>query len=432
MTVIIFLRFNSYFYLVTLSRTLLILLFLVTTIFSTFAMAATSHVTVEKSAKGWRLLVDQKPYIVKGVCYEPTQIGESKNDATQGDWMLQDVNRNGLIDSPYESWVDRNNNNRQDADEPVVGDFRLLQQLGANTIRIYHHASDRKEIKTLHDFQTAQRLYNHPPNKALLRDLFNSYGIRVAMGDLLGAYAVASGASWEAGTDYRDPMQRARMLRSVEAMVSEFKDEPYILMWILGNENRFGSSTHTNAAQHPKAYAKFVNEVAKRIHDWDPHHPVVSCDLDIPNFKAFTDFMPDVDIYGTNSYRTPGFGSLWQQIADNYDKPVLITEFGISIPRITQGVLDENYHASVYQKGWEDISAHTAMGSKSPANAIGGFVYEWMDNWWQDGDPLQQNMKTSWNHEICGLVSQGDGEHSPFLRQIRKSYEVLHKLWASD
>ena len=76
---------------------------------------------------------------------------------------------------------------------------------------------------------------NHPPNKKILRELFNDFGIRVMMGDLLGAYSISSGADPTVGTDYRNPEQQANMMKSVEAMVREFKDEPYILMWALGN-----------------------------------------------------------------------------------------------------------------------------------------------------------------------------------------------------
>ncbi len=393
------------------------------------ASAKNTSVRVEKSPTGWQLWVNQQPYLVRGVCYWPIRIGESPNEGTLEDWMIQDTNQNGRIDGPYESWVDRNKNNIQDRDEPTVGDFKLLQQLGANTIRIYHHPSNQADIQALHNSPTSQRLYNHAPNKALLRDLYQTYGIRVAMGDLLGAYAVGSGASWEQGTDYRDPQQRQRMLRSVENMILEFKDEPFILLWVLGNENRNGSSTHTNAAEYPTDYAKFVNQVAQRIHLLDPDHPVAVCDLNIPGFSAYTRHMPDVDIYGVNSYRSPGFGGLWKDIADVYDKPVLITEYGVSVPKFSAGRVDETYHAMVYQKAWEDIAAHALTGTKEPRNSIGGFAFEWLDNWWQDGDPWNQNRSSGWNHEVCGLASQGNGQQSPFLRQLRKSYYALKTLW---
>ena len=50
------------------------------------------------------------------------------------------VIKNGRIDGPYDSWVDANRNDRQDFGEPVVGDWKLLKDMGVNTVRLYHHA----------------------------------------------------------------------------------------------------------------------------------------------------------------------------------------------------------------------------------------------------------------------------------------------------
>ena len=34
--------------------------------------------------------------------------------------------------------------------------------------------------------------------------------------------------------------------------------------------------------------------------------------------------------------------------------------------------------------------------------------------------------------EWLGLVTQGDGSVSPFLRQLRRSYELYQQLWNGD
>ncbi|MBI3315595.1 MAG: hypothetical protein HYZ87_01285 [Candidatus Omnitrophica bacterium] len=200
----------------------------------------------------WRLQVDGKPFLVKAVAYSPTPIGETPDrDYNLDSWMTTDLNQNGKIDGPYDSWVDKNRNNKQDPDEPVVGDFRLLKEMGVNTIRLYHHAL----------------------NKELLRALYKEYGIRVIMGDLLGMYAVGSGAEWYKGTDYTDPVQREKMKESVRKMVEEYKDEPYLLMWMLGNETNYGQvgnpaqekvGTGSQAGTQPEALYKFANEAASR------------------------------------------------------------------------------------------------------------------------------------------------------------------------
>ncbi len=71
----------------------------------------------------WQMLVNDKPYVIKGITYGATKIGQSPDKGTLENWMEEDSNENGFVDGPYDSWVDKNNNNEQDEDEPVVGDF---------------------------------------------------------------------------------------------------------------------------------------------------------------------------------------------------------------------------------------------------------------------------------------------------------------------
>ncbi|MFH0917734.1 MAG: glycoside hydrolase family 2 TIM barrel-domain containing protein, partial [Candidatus Omnitrophota bacterium] len=255
----------------------------------------------------WQLLVDARPYIIKGITYAPTKVGQSPDDGTLGNWMEEDFNKNGLIDGPFDSFVDQNKNNIQDSDEPAIGDFKLMQDMGVNTIRLYHHP-----LKV---------------NKELMRQMYNTYGIRVIMGDFLGKYAIGSGAAWNPGTDYNNEEHKKNMIASVTKMVNEFKDEPYILFWLLGNENVYGYAC--NANEQPEAYFKFANEVAKIIKSLDSQHPVAICSGDILFLDKFGKNSPDIDIFGTNAYRGDyGFGSFWRQVKEQAGKPAFITEFG--------------------------------------------------------------------------------------------------------
>src|SRR3989338_8056119 len=127
---------------------------------------------VQFENRHWQLRVDGKPFMIKAIAYTPTPVGRTPDQGYNLDsWMVTDLNENGKIDGPYDSWVDKNKNNKQDGDEPAVGDFKLMKEMGVNTIRLYHHSM----------------------NKELLRQLYKDFGIRVIMGDLLGMYAVGSG-----------------------------------------------------------------------------------------------------------------------------------------------------------------------------------------------------------------------------------------------
>lgn len=365
----------------------------------------------------WQLRVEGKPYFIKGIAYSPSKIGQSPDEGTLDDWMQADYNNNGKIDGPYDSWVDKNYNNVQDADEEAIGDFELLKEMGCNTIRLYHHAS----------------------NKQLLSDLYNRYGIMVIMGDLLGAYTVGSGADWYEGTDYENPEHRKNMMESVRSMVEEFKDEPYVLFWMLGNENNYGVAN--NAKDKPGSYYAFVNEVAKMIKSIDRDHPVAVCSGDLLFLDEFSKFAPDVDIYGANAYRGKyGFGkSFWQNIKDVCDKPALITEYGC--PSYMKGrprEFVEERQAEYLKGNWEDILYNSA-GRRGVGNSIGGVVFEWLDEWWKAYEPSLHDTKRNWAgpfpdgwnyEEWLGVAGQGNGKNSPFLRQLKKSYFVYQEIWA--
>lgn len=388
-------------------------------------------VETRKSERGWELYVNNIPYFIQGMCYFPDTIGESSNDNTRRNWEVVDDDNDGRNDFAYQTRVDANRNNKSDWYEHEAGDFKLMQEMGVNTIRIYHHVSDDPALQVLN--RSSSRILNYSPDaeRKILRELYSKFGIMSAMGDFLGAYTVATGADWSTGTDYTDPAQKANMLKSVEAMVRQYKDEPYILMWILGNENDL-SYPHTQASRQPEAYARFVNEAAALIKKLDDHrHPVALCSGSDALIGDYARFAPEVDIFGLNRYGDNGFYELWKKLARDFDRPVVLTEFGTGHPFVSNGELNEDIQARVHRRSWEDIVRHSA-GHESPGNAIGGFVFEWADNWWEDGDQWHQNVnpdKSGWNHEYNGMTSFGDGSAGSLSRQLRKVYSMYKEIW---
>jgi beta-glucuronidase len=371
---------------------------------------------VQSKNNHWRLLVDNKPYIIRGITYSPTKVGQSPDNGTLTDWMDYDFNHNGKSDGPYDAFVDKNKNNLQDSNEPASGDFRLMKEMGINTIRIYYQPFN--------------------PDKKLLRDLYDTYGIRVILGDFLGKYALGSGAKWSEGTDYANPMHKKNMLDSVLKMVAEFKDEPYILMWLLGNENVYGVAC--NADKDPEGFFKFANEAALEIKKIDQEHPVAIASGDTLFLDIFGRSCPDIDIFAANAYRGDyGFVDFWQAVYDEADKPAFITEYGC--PAYTSESLDvaEEAQALYHQNAWEDIIENSA-GFSGHGNAIGGIAFEWLDEWWKAYEPSLHDSKRLWAgpfpdgfmyEEWLGVAGQGDGKSSPFLRQLRKSYYMYKKMW---
>lgn len=366
----------------------------------------------------WQLTVDGKPYVIHGITYAPTKVGQTPDKGTISNWMTDDFNNNSKIDGPHEAWVDKNLNNVQDKDEPNVGDFQLMKEMGVNTMRIYHQP--------------------FAADKAILRELFEKHGIMVIMGDFIGKYTLGSGAAWADGTDYENPEHQKNMMDSVMKMVMEHKDEPYLLFWLLGNENNYGVAS--NADKKPEAYFKFVNEVAKAIKKIDPNHPVAVCNGDTLFLDIFAQHAPDVDIYGANVYRGDyGFGSFWDQVHDATDKPAFITEYGAPAytPHMTKEEGEEAQ--SQYHRGnWLDIEENRGGYENGVGNALGGVVFEWLDEWWKNYEPSKHDKKSDvigpfpggyYYEEWFGINTQGDGKSSPYLRQPRKAYFTYQEMW---
>jgi hypothetical protein len=369
---------------------------------------------VEYANHHWVMTCDDKPFFMKGLVYGATKIGQSPDLQNMSGFPDQE-DPEGIFDS----WVDKNKNNSKDPEDPVTGDPALLKNMGCNVIRIYYGAKSKKSL-----------------------DRFcKESGVKVAMGVAFGAYALDSGSTWEKGTDYTDPKQQETILKVLREVVLKYKDEPYILCWILGNENNYGVAN--NANKYPATYCDLVERACKMVHELDPNHPVAACVGDVGFLEKLAQFAPSMDMVGINSYRgAEGFRDLWDKARKTLDRPVFLSEFGC--PAYFNGKGEDEAGQADYLAGnWKDIN-YNRGGGLGAGNSIGGIVFEWMDEWWKAGawkpPTVHDTSKGQWagpfpdgmgHEEWFGLNSQGDGKHSPSMRQLRKSYWTLKDLWTS-
>ena len=387
-------------------------------------------VKVKKNNKGeWQLLVDNEPYVVKGVVYNVTVVGDDPANGTLRDWMILDLNNNGRNDVVYDSWVDVNGNNEQDDNEPMVGDWHLLKEMGVNTIRIYQMPSDDPRVMGLYANDGHRLTFAHATNKEILRDLFNQYGIRVIAGHFFGEWTLGTGAVWpQEEADYTNPEHRKNLLTAVRVMVEEHKDEPYLLMWLIGNEN-FNPFDQDNAETQVEAFLTLVNEAAELIHSLDPNHPVAICNWDMHHVPEIARLAPAIDIYGTNVYRYD-LSEDYQKLKNTIDRPVLLTEYGAQAK--LKSFYDDGAQARYHMNVWSDITENLAGGTGA-GNSIGGVIFSWNDQWFLGGQPYEHDSGAFFGMpgaEWFGITGQGNGQHSPFMRTLRKSYHVYRDLWS--
>jgi beta-glucuronidase len=160
----------------------------------------------------------------------------------------------------------------------------------------------------------------------------------------------------------------------------------------------------------------------------------------VVHLNYLRELAPDIDIFGVNAYKgSDGFGELWQQVYRIYDKPVLLTEYGCDCYHPGQGV-NEGEQAIYHEACWKDILYNRA-GRGGYGNALGGIVFEWLDEWWKsnrEASPFEHDTTHnvmfilpdgSISEEWFGLCGQGDGKHSPFLRELRRAYYLYKTMW---
>jgi len=374
-----------------------------------------SRVEIKKFKNGhYQLLVNKKPYIVKGVCYSPVPIGQSHDN---------------------DFWADSR--------EPWKVDGKLMKKMGINTVRFYQSGQDPDDVRKV------------------INDLYSLYGIRTIMGHWLGFWNYPS-------PFYADEDFRNRIKNDVLAMVREYKDEPGVLFWVLGNENNYSFSGRVNfwsseeidaigdpsvqISERARIYYSFVNEIAKAIHEIDPNHPVAMGNGELMTLDIADQVCPDVDIVACIIYRGKSFGNIFRNLRNTFDRPLVFIEFGCDAYNAYSKEEDEANQAKFLESQWIQIYQNLANNPKGEGNCLGGAIFEWSDEWWKNKeyDPQSwfvHDTGSNWsngayyfdikvegnknmNEEWFGLVSLSEElEDGLNKRTPRKSYYTLREFW---
>jgi len=360
------------------------------------------------------LIAGGKPYIIKGVCYNPVPAGQNFDF----DW-----------------WSDKS--------KPWLADGELMRQMGVNTIRLYQSHEDLNEVRLV------------------IRELYEKFGIRTVIGDWLGF--------WEYPCPfYGDKAFQDKVKKNVLEMVVALKDEPGVLFWVMGNENNYSCLGHVNPwssdeidkepdaqkqkAMRAKIYYSFVNDIAKEIHKIDPNHPVALGNGELVGLEFAKDYCPDIDIVACIIYRGKTFGNLFKSLKMTYDRPVFIAEFGADAYDVFAGKEDQNMQAFFLESQWRQIYANLYNNKSGEGNCIGGSVFEWADEWWKHNPSDSEAWKAhdtegGWtngsyyydikveggknmNEEWFGIVALSEQMEQGTNKRIpRKAYYVIREFW---
>lgn len=362
----------------------------------------------------YQLMVEGRPYIIKGVCYSPVAVGKSHD---------------------YDWW--------SDPAQPWIADARLMQQMGVNTIRIYQPGENPEAVRKV------------------IRDFYDKYGIRVILGHWLGF--------WEYPCPfYGDEKFREKIKKEVLEMVNLYKDEPGVLLWILGNENNYSCLGTVNPWPLPdgeeeadpqkqrtaraKIYYSYVNELAKAIHRIDTQHPVALGNGELLGLDVANLVCPDIDLVACIIYRGKSFGNLFNSLKKTFDRAIILSEFGADSYNAYLGKEDQNMQTFYLQSQWRQIYENLATAKKGAGNCLGGTMFEWTDEWWKYNSYDQEawslhNTEAGWsnpsyyldiqahrnmnmNEEWFGIVGLSPEIEGGINKRLpKKAYYVIKEFW---
>ena len=389
------------------------ILLLTTSLVLPVSSVAAQDVKVISDNQGWKLQVDGKDFFVKGVVWGYTPRAENY---TYNLWGQSDEFIKQVLD--YE--------------------FGLMQAAGINAIRTFMMI---------------------PPK--WVEYVYHNYGIMTAVNPLMGRYGVSVNGRWTPNTDYSDPATRKALKQEVLAVVESFKDTDGVLMFALGNESNYGLSWQSfeienlpvgqqNQAKARYLYSLFA-EVIDEARGLAPHVPFTIVNGDIQYLDLITEFGQNWDLLGTNVYRGQGFTDLWRDVKNNYGKPILFFEFGADAFNAKTYREDERAQAQYLKSQWREIYAK-AYGNGAEGNALGGFVFEWRDEWWKYQQTQNLNVhdkNASWsnggyeydfqqnannmNEEWWGINRLGKANREGvYVAETRLALDVLTEVWKAD
>ncbi|NHA14685.1 hypothetical protein [Thioalkalivibrio sp. XN279] len=375
--------------------------------------AQVNKVETYKDEKGWKLKVDGEDFYVKGVVWGYSPRGQNYTY--------------GLFNEP------------DDFIRKVLDyEFGLMKKMGVNTIR---------------SFTTI------PPR--WVEYIYREHGIMSVINPLMGRYGYSIDGEWVPFTDYSDPRTREILKRDMQEFVRLYKATPGVLMFAFGNESNYGLSWSSfeienlpegeqNTAKARYLYSLY-EEVISAGKEIAPNHPFSIVNGDIQYIDLIAELVPSLDILGSNVYRGTSFTDLWQRVDEKLDLPVVFFEFGSDAFNARTFQEDQVAQALVLKEQWQEMY-NKAYGNGEEGNSIGGYIFEWRDEWWkylQTENLDIQDTHASWsnqaylfdwtpdgnnmNEEWFGITALGLPNSEGVYQAIpRMAYDVMKEIFAMD
>lgn len=336
---------------------------------------------------GNKLLVKGKPFVIKGVCYQPTPVGF-------------DVTEYRVYNNP----------------KIYKRDLPLLRSMGANVIRTYAKVTSRKFLDACYNI-------GFDP-------------IYVIMGFYIDGSADLSN---------REVLEKIKS--DFREYVKRYKRHPAVLMWSPGNETEcayMGSDRDYYTLLNELAEVAYLEE-------GDTYHPVTAVLADISHIGdrgllTTDEDMNYLDVWGANAYKGINFGDMFDDYVKRSKKPLWVSEFGVdawhSVDKTdpSYGYANERLQSVSNCALWDEISSRSDVCS-------GGAVFEYSDEWWKDrcgnkathdyrgfamGDEMLDHPDRYSSEEWYGIVSVSKNGREPDNITPRRAYYALKSRWSDE
>jgi beta-galactosidase len=309
------------------------------------AEAAAPKISLLQDVQGWKLQVDGRDFMVRGMNwgYSPIGFTYSYSLWTQPDAFIEKV---------------------------LHREMGLLRAMGVNSIR---------------------QMADIPPRWVTW--IYEHYQIYTTVNFLLGRYGLPVNGVYVPNIDYRNPTHRRAILDDMVAQFERFRETPGVLMWMLGNENNYGLSwTSFESVDLPRGeddaramhLYSLYGEAIRLIKERDRNHPITMANGDLQYLPLIAKYCADIDVLGSNVYRGARAGKFFEEVRAVVNKPTLFTEVGADAWNARESREDQAAQARYLVSQWQEIYEQS-YGKGQAGNALGGFIFQWADGWWKVG-----------------------------------------------
>jgi hypothetical protein len=288
--------------------------------------------------------------------------------------------------------------------------------------------------------------------------IYKKFGIYTVLNHTFGRYGLTVDNTWIANIDYADPEVQSILLQEVQGMVTDYKDTPGLLMYLLGNENNYGlfwrgAETEDIPVKDKQSTKdavqmyKLFNSAVRAMKAADARHPVAICNGDLLFLDIISEECRDVDVLGINVYRGISFDNAFDRVRKEYGKPLMFTEFGADAYNAQTNAEDQESQAKYLVGNWKEIYANAAGNGQSD-NCLGGFTFQFSDGWWKYGQTSNldvHDVNASWsnggyqndyvegennmNEEWFGICAKGKAnEQGLYTLYPRAAYYALKEI----